>query len=76
MGRWTHCSKAVKTWDMSLTLRTLWKMLVGQLRWTISAARSASHHAGQSASFGLASFLSFLAIVSISLGVFIARART
>jgi len=61
----------VKTWDMSLlTLRTLWKMLVGQASLdNISGPISIAQYAGQSASFGLASFLSFLAIVSISLGV-------
>ncbi len=61
----------VKTWDMSLlTLRTLWKMLVGQASLdNISGPISIAQYAGQSASFGLASFLSFLAIVSLSLGV-------
>lgn len=61
----------VKTWDMSiLTLRTLWKMLVGQASLdNISGPLSIAQYAGQSASIGLGSFLSFLAIVSISLGV-------
>lgn len=61
----------VKTWDMSiLTLRTLWKMLVGQASLdNISGPISIAQYAGQSATIGLGSFLSFLAIVSISLGV-------
>lgn len=61
----------VKTWDMSaLTLRTLWKMLVGEASLdNISGPISIAQYAGQSASIGLGTFLSFLAIVSISLGV-------
>lgn len=62
---------AIKTWDMSiLTLRTLGKMLVGQASLdNISGPISIAQYAGQSASIGLGSFLGFLAIVSISLGV-------
>ncbi|MBI5041067.1 MAG: RIP metalloprotease RseP [Gammaproteobacteria bacterium] len=61
----------VKTWDMSiLTLRTLGMMLVGQASLdNISGPISIAQYAGQSASIGWGSFLSFLAIVSISLGV-------
>lgn len=61
----------VKTWDMSaLTLRTLWKMLVGQASLdNISGPISIAQYAGHSASIGLGTFLGFLAIVSISLGV-------
>jgi len=60
-----------KTWDMSvLTLRTLWKMVVGEASLdNISGPISIAQYAGQSASIGLGTFLSFLAIVSISLGV-------
>lgn len=60
-----------KTWDMSvLTLRTLWKMLVGEASLdNISGPISIAQYAGHSASVGLGTFLSFLAIVSISLGV-------
>lgn len=60
-----------KTADIStLSLRVLWKMLTGQasvrnLGGPISIAQSA----GQSASHGLVSFLKFLALVSVSLGV-------
>ena len=61
----------VKTWDMSvLTLRTLWKMLLGEASLdNISGPISIAQYAGQSASIGLATFLGFLAIVSISLAV-------
>ncbi len=60
-----------KTWDMSvLTLQMLWKMLVGQASLeNISGPLSIASYAGQSAQIGLVPFLSFLAIVSISLGV-------
>lgn len=60
-----------KTWDMSvLTLRTLWKMLVGEASLdNISGPLSIAEYAGHSARIGLATFLGFLAIVSISLGV-------
>ena len=60
-----------KTWDMSkLTLEMLWKMLVGQASLeNISGPISIAQFAGQSAQVGLVPFLSFLAIVSISLGV-------
>ncbi len=60
-----------KTWDMSiLTLRMLWKMLVGEASLqNISGPISIAQYAGQSAQIGLVPFLGFLAIVSVSLGV-------
>jgi regulator of sigma E protease len=60
-----------KTWDMSiLTLRTLWKMVTGKASIeNLSGPISIARYAGHSAAVGLASFLGFLAIVSISLGV-------
>lgn len=60
-----------KTYDIAaLSLRVLWRMLTGEasvrnLGGPISIAQSA----GQSASHGLVSFLKFLALVSVSLGV-------
>jgi len=62
---------AIKTWDMSaLTLRTLWKMLLGDASLdNISGPISIAQYAGHTASIGLGTFLNFLAIVSISLGV-------
>ena len=61
----------VKTWEMStLTLRTLWKMVIGKASLeNLSGPISIAQYAGQSAAIGLTSFLGFLAIVSISLGV-------
>jgi regulator of sigma E protease len=60
-----------KTWEMTaLTLRTLWGMVSGKASLeNISGPISIAQYAGYSASIGLASFLKFLAIVSISLGV-------
>lgn len=61
----------IKTWDMSaLTLRMLFKMVTGVLSVdNISGPISIAQYAGYSASVGVVSFLGFLAIVSISLGV-------
>ena len=61
----------VKTWDMStLTLRTLWKMIIGKASLeNLSGPISIAQYAGMSAAIGWTSFLGFLAIVSISLGV-------
>ncbi|VAW76110.1 Intramembrane protease RasP/YluC, implicated in cell division based on FtsL cleavage [hydrothermal vent metagenome] len=60
-----------KTWETSaLTVRTLWGMLAGRASVeNISGPLSIAQYAGYSASGGLASFLKFLAIVSVSLGV-------
>lgn len=60
-----------KTWQTSaLTVRTLWGMLAGRASVeNISGPLSIARYAGYSASAGLASFLKFLAIVSVSLGV-------
>ncbi len=60
-----------RTWSTSaLTVRTLWGMLAGRASVeNISGPLSIAQYAGYSASAGLASFLKFLAIVSVSLGV-------
>lgn len=60
-----------KTWDMSvLTLRMLWGMVAGDVSVAnISGPISIAKYAGYSAQVGLVAFLTFLAIVSISLGV-------
>jgi len=62
---------AIKTWDMSiLTLRMMGKMVTGDLSLSnLSGPISIAQYAGYSASAGIISFLTFLAIVSISLGV-------
>jgi regulator of sigma E protease len=61
----------VKTWDMStLTLRVLWKMISGEASLSnISGPITIATYAGVTASIGLVSFISFLAVISVSLGV-------
>jgi len=61
----------VKTWDMSvLMLRVLGRIVVGDASLkNISGPLSIAEMAGKTASRGWLSFLSFLAMVSISLGV-------
>lgn len=61
----------IKTWDMSsLTLRVLWKMVTGEAALSnISGPITIATYAGVTASIGLVSFLSFLAVISVSLGV-------
>jgi len=61
----------VKTWQMSvLTLRMIGKMLSGEVSVkNLSGPITIATYAGYTASVGLATFLSFLAIVSIGLGV-------
>ena len=60
-----------KTWDMSwLTLRMLGKMITGQASVkNLSGPISIAQYAGDSAQNGIAAFLWFLGIVSVSLGV-------
>jgi regulator of sigma E protease len=60
-----------KTWEVTtLTLRTLWKMVSGRASVeNLSGPISIARYAGQSAAIGLATFLGFLGIVSVSLGV-------
>jgi regulator of sigma E protease len=60
-----------RTWDMSvLTLRVLWKMVTGQASLkNISGPLTIAEFAGVSALIGVAAFLSFLGLVSVSLGV-------
>jgi regulator of sigma E protease len=61
----------LKTWDMStLTLRVLWKMVSGEAALSnISGPITIATYAGVTASIGLVSFISFLAVISVSLGV-------
>jgi len=62
---------AEKTWDMSvLTLESIWKMIGGLISVeNISGPITIAKVAGDSVSYGLVPFLSFLAYVSVSLGV-------
>jgi len=65
-------AKAVtKTWEMSyFTLRMLGKMVTGDVSLkNISGPITIANYAGQSAKMGLAAYLGFLALISISLGV-------
>lgn len=61
----------VKTWDMAtLTLHLLGKMVVGEVSIeNISGPISIAQYASFSANAGIIPFLSFLAVISISLGV-------
>jgi len=60
-----------KTWQMSaLTLRMIGKMIIGEVSVkNLSGPITIATYAGYTASIGFTAFLSFLAIVSISLGV-------
>ena len=60
-----------KTWDTSIfSLKMLGKMLLGQVSLkSISGPVTIADYAGKSANLGLKTFLSFLALVSISIGV-------
>jgi regulator of sigma E protease len=65
-------AKAVqKTWDTSvLTLKMLGKMIVGEVSWkNITGPITIADYAGQTARIGAISYLSFIAFISISLGV-------
>jgi regulator of sigma E protease len=61
----------VKTWDMSIfSLNMLGKMIIGDISWkNLSGPVTIADYAGQSAKLGIAAYLGFLALVSISIGV-------
>jgi regulator of sigma E protease len=61
----------VRTWEMmSLTVQMIGKLIMGQAAVeNISGPISIAQFAGQSASVGIDHYLSFLALISISLGV-------
>lgn len=60
-----------KTWDTTaLTLRMLWRMLLGEVSWrNVSGPLTIADYAGQSAQLGWIPYVSFIALVSVSLGV-------
>ena len=60
-----------KTWDISIfSLQMLGKMIIGEVSLkNLSGPITIADYAGQSAQSGLASYLLFLALISISLGV-------
>lgn len=71
-GLWDGLSRAVsRTWEMStLTLTMLGKMLIGEASLkNLSGPLTIADYAGQSVQLGLAYYLGFLAVVSVSLGV-------
>lgn len=62
---------SARTWEMSVfSLRMLWRMVTGSVSWrNLSGPVTIADYAGQSAQLGLAPYLAFLALISISLGV-------
>ncbi|MEW5967395.1 MAG: RIP metalloprotease RseP [Pseudomonadota bacterium] len=62
---------AARTWEMSLfTLEMMGRMVLGQVSWkNLSGPLTIADYAGQSATLGWISFVGFLALVSVSLGV-------
>ena len=71
-GFWDGLGAGVqKTWELSsMTLRMMGRMVIGQASLkNISGPLTIADYAGKSASMGLVQYLSFLALISISLGV-------
>lgn len=62
---------AVKTWDIThLTLRVLVALVTGEAALSnISGPISIAQFAGQSAQIGLVSFIGFIALISVSIGI-------
>ncbi len=60
-----------RTWDTAIfSLRMLGKMITGEASWrNLSGPVTIADYAGQTARIGMVAYLSFLALVSISLGV-------
>jgi len=60
-----------KTWETTtLTFQMLSKMITGDVSWkNVSGPISIADYAGQSAQMGLVSYLAFLALISVSIGV-------
>lgn len=67
-GLW---SGVVRTWEVSeLTLRMMGRMVIGQASLkNLSGPLTIADYAGKSASLGLAQYVLFLALISVSLGV-------
>lgn len=61
----------IKTWDTALfSLKMLGNMVIGQVSWKgMSGPVTIASYAGQSANMGIKVFISFLALISISIGV-------
>lgn len=60
-----------KTWELStLTVRLMFRMVTGDVSWrNVSGPIQIASYAGQTASMGLVAFMSFLALISVSLAV-------
>ncbi len=60
-----------KTWETSvLTVKMIGKMIIGEVSWkNVTGPITIADYAGQTARIGLTSYLSFIALISISLGV-------
>jgi regulator of sigma E protease len=63
---------SAKTWEVIvMTLDMLWRLLTGNASLdNLSGPLTMADYAGRSASIGLGAYLSYLALVSVSLGVF------
>jgi regulator of sigma E protease len=61
----------VKVWDMSLfSLKMLGKMVTGDISWrNLSGPITIADYAGQTAKLGILPYITFLALVSVSIGV-------
>jgi regulator of sigma E protease len=71
-GPWDALTRAVvKTWDMSVfTLEMMGRMVLGQVSLkNLSGPLTIADYAGQSAQMGWISYVTFLALVSVSLGI-------
>jgi regulator of sigma E protease len=62
---------ARKTWETSvLTVKMIGRMIIGEVSWkNVTGPITIADYAGQTARIGLTSYLSFIALISISLGV-------
>ena len=62
---------AVRTWDTAwLSLRMMGRMVIGEVSWrNISGPVTIADYAGQTARIGIAAYVAYLALISISLGV-------
>lgn len=60
-----------KTWEMSIfSLKMIGKMLIGEVSWkNLSGPITIADYAGQSVQLGLLPYITFLALISINLGV-------
>ena len=59
-----------QAWDMTaLQARLVWRMLIGNVSFkNLSGPLSIAEYAGESAAYGVSAFLSFLVLISLSLG--------